>query len=108
MPHFLIQLSYTPEAWGAMVRSPQDRFSAVRPAIERLGGKLDGAWIAFGEHDVVVIAQMPSNAAAAAFGMAVAAGGAVKGYKTTPLLSLEEGLQAMKDASGSGYRPPGS
>jgi hypothetical protein len=37
--------------------------------------------------------------------MAVAAGGACKSVKTTPLLSMEEGIEAMKKAATSGYRP---
>jgi hypothetical protein len=40
--------------------------------------------------------------------MAVTAGGAVRNYKTTPLMTWEEGIEAMQVASGSGYRPPGS
>ena len=34
------------------------------------------------------------------------AGGAVKAYKTTPLMSIDEGLGAMRKAAGAGYRPP--
>ena len=40
MPLYMYQLSYTPEAVAALVREPQDRIEAVRPAIEALGGKL--------------------------------------------------------------------
>ena len=43
---------------------------------------------------------------AAAFSMAVAAGGAVKAFKTTPLLSVEEGVEAMRKAHAAGYRRP--
>ena len=52
--------------------------------------------------------QMPDNVSAAAFALAVAAGGAFKSHKTTPLMSMEEGIEAMKKAGGTGYRPPGS
>ena len=40
MPHYLVQAAYTPEAWAAQVKNPQDRAEVVRPAIEALGGKL--------------------------------------------------------------------
>ena len=43
MPLYMYQLSYTPEAVAALVREPQDRAEAVRPAIEALGGKLVAA-----------------------------------------------------------------
>jgi hypothetical protein len=38
--------------------------------------------------------------------MAVAAGGACKAFKTTPLLSVEEGVEAMRKAQGAEYRRP--
>jgi hypothetical protein len=42
----------------------------------------------------------------AAFALAAAAGGALKAVKTTPLMTIEEGIEAMRKASGTGYRPP--
>ena len=44
---------------------------------------------------------------AAAFSLAVSAGKAVKAVKTTPLLTIEDGVAAMQKAAGAGYRPPG-
>ena len=38
--------------------------------------------------------------------MAVSAAGAVKAFKTTPLMTAEEGMAAMKMATKSGYKPP--
>jgi hypothetical protein len=38
--------------------------------------------------------------------MAVAAGGACKSVKTTPLLSTEEGIEAEKKAAKARYTPP--
>ncbi len=48
---------------------------------------------------------MPSNVEAAAIAMAFAAGGACKAVKTTPLLSVEEAVEAMKEAQTTGHRP---
>jgi len=31
----------------------------------------------------------------------------LKAFKTTPLLSVEEGVEAMRKAQGAGYRRPG-
>ena len=101
---YLLQLTYTPDAWAAMVNQPQNRVEAVRPVVEKLGGKLEHGWLAFGEYDAVVVVEMPENADAAAFAMAIAAGGAMKTIKTTPLLSVEEGIEAMRKAQGAGYR----
>ncbi len=107
MPSYLIQGAYTPDAWAALVKQPQNRVEAVRPVVEKLGGKLQHAWLAFGEYDIVFVVEMPENTAAAAFAMAIAAGGALKAFKTTPLLSVEEGVEAMRKAQGAGYHRPG-
>jgi len=105
MPLYLTQVAYTPEAWKALVKNPQNRIEAVRPAIERLGGKIVSGYFAFGDFDVVAIADMPDHVAAAAFAMAIAAGGACRDVKTTPLLTTAEGLEALKQAGKSGYQP---
>jgi uncharacterized protein with GYD domain len=106
MAYYLVQAAYTPEAVAAMVKSPQDRLEAIRPVVERLGGKLPSMYMAFGEYDVVGIAEMPDNVSAAAFSLAISAGGAVRTVKTTPLMTMQEGVEAFRKAGQAGYRPP--
>lgn len=106
MAYYMFQAAFTAEAWGKMVKSPQDRREAIRPMVEKLGGKLIDYWISFGEYDAVVIAQVPNNVSAAAMSMAAAAGGTVKGIKTTPLMTMDEAMEAMGKAGGAGYQPP--
>ncbi len=107
MAYYMFQGAYSSEAWKGLLKKPVNRFEAVRPAIEKLGGSVEGAWFTFGEYDFMMVLQMPDNVSAGAFALAVAAGGALKALKTTPLMSIQEGLGAMKKATGSGYRPPG-
>ena len=106
MSNYLLQVAYTPEAWATMMANPHDRISAVRPVVEKLGGIIAHAWFAFGDYDLVAIIEMPSNVEAAAFSLAVAAGGACKGIKTTPLMTTAEGIAALRKAATSGYRAP--
>ena len=40
MPHYLLQVAYTPEAWANMVKNPQNREDAVSPAVQKLGGAI--------------------------------------------------------------------
>ncbi len=105
MPHYLHQVTYSREGWQTLISQPQNRVEIVRQAIEKLGGKIVSAWFAFGDCDVVLITEMPDNATAAGLAIAFAGGGACKSVHTTPLLSAEEALQAMKKAGESGYRP---
>jgi uncharacterized protein with GYD domain len=107
MPHYLLQVAYTPDAWAAQLKNPQNRIEAIRPAVEGLGGKIECAYISFGEYDIVAVLDMPDNVSAAAFSIAASAGGAVKAAKTTPLMTMEEGIAAMRKGAAAGYRPPG-
>jgi uncharacterized protein with GYD domain len=107
MAQFLVQVAYSPEAWASLVKNPQNRIPAVSAVVEKLGGKLLQGWLSFGEYDTVVFLEMPDNVSAAAFAAAIAAGGSCKSVKTTPLLSAEEGVAAMRKAGSSGYQPIG-
>jgi uncharacterized protein with GYD domain len=106
MAHYLLQVGYTSEAWASIIATQQNRLDAVRPVIEKLGGKIEGGWLAFGDYDLITIVQMPSNVDAAAFSLAASAGGAVRSIKTTSLLTMEEGQSAMKKAAAAGYKSP--
>jgi uncharacterized protein with GYD domain len=105
MPHYLIQVAYNTSGVAGLVKEPQDRIAKVSPAVEALGGRIEGAYYAFGEYDIVLFAEMPDNASAAAFALAVGAGGTVSKYKTTVLLTPDEAVEAMRKAGGSSYQP---
>lgn len=107
MPSYLVQLSYTPAALAALMERPQDRNDAVRKPIEKLGGRVDRFYLSFGDHDVVGIVDMPNNVSAAAFSIALGAGGACTNVRTTPLMTMEEGIEALKKAAGCGYKAVG-
>ena len=107
MPYYMIQMAYAGEAWVAQVQNPQDRTEAIRAVVEELGGRLVGRWFCFGEYDSVLITEMPDNVSAAAQAIIASAGGGPKAFKTTPLLTVEEGTEALRKAGSSGYRPPG-
>ncbi len=108
MAVYMIQASYTSGAWGRLVQRPENRTEALRPVIEKLGGQLLAWYYAFGDYDVMLLLDVPSHVNAAAASMAVAASGAVKEIKTTPLMTPEDGFDALLLAQGAGYRPPGA
>ena len=108
MPLYLSQAAYNEEGWQALVSNPQNRLDAIRPVVEKLGGRVINAYFAFGEYDFVLISEFPDNVSAAALAIAGAAGGAVKSIKTTPLMEAAEGLEAVRKAATSGYRAPTS
>jgi uncharacterized protein with GYD domain len=106
MPSYLIQLSYQPETLAGYIKKPTDRTEVISKLAEKIGGKLLGIWLSFGEYDAVVLIEGGDNVSAAACSMAVSASGAFSALKTTPLLTVEEGLAAMEKAGKLGYKPP--
>jgi len=105
MPKYLLEVSYTVEgAKGLLKDGGSKRRAAAQAAIESLGGRVEGFYYAFGERDVVVIADLPDNAAVAAASINLAASGGVTS-KTTVLLTPEEIDAAVKKTTS--YTPPG-
>jgi uncharacterized protein with GYD domain len=101
MRHYLLRASYTPDALAALMSIPHSREQAVRTIVEELGGVLDGWWLAFGEDDVVVVVRMPDETSMAAMSMIVSSTGAVRRLATTPLLTSDESVEAMRKAARS-------
>jgi uncharacterized protein with GYD domain len=96
MAHYLVQFAYTPEAWAVIADTPQGPLEGMRSLIENLGGRLDGAWLTFGEYDAVLICQMPDHISAAAVSLAASVAGSIRLIKTTPMMTAEESLEALK------------
>ncbi|RWM20333.1 MAG: GYD domain-containing protein [Mesorhizobium sp.] len=107
MPMYLSRFSYTPETWARLIENPEDRREAARTYIESVGGNLHGFWYAFGEHDGWTLWEAPDNVSMASVMLAIGAGGALRSYETTVLLSVEETMQALGKAKSIRYRPPG-
>jgi uncharacterized protein with GYD domain len=105
MSKYLLEVAYTIEgAKGLQKDGGTKRRQAAQTLIESLGGKLESFYFAFGEHDAVVIADMPDSVSVAAASVALAASGAVSN-KTTALLTPEEMDQAVKKTVS--YTAPG-
>ena len=105
MPKYMIQASYTAEgAKGLLNEGASGRRKAVERAVKSLGGKVEALYYAFGEHDTILILDLPDNTAATALSLAVASSGAVR-IATTPLITVQEVDAACKQAVQ--YRPPG-
>lgn len=107
MPMFLTRFSYTPETWSRLIGRPEDRRQAAEDYVGRVGGRLHGFWYAFGDHDGYNLWEAPDNTAMAATVLAINAGGALRSCQTTPLMTVEETLAALRRASTIHYRPPG-
>ena len=107
MTQYLYQLTYTPESLAAQMKNPADRLAQVGAMIEQsVGAKIIAGGFSFGEYDVAVVVEAADDTTMAAAAIALAAGGAIRSAKTTPLLSGDEWVAAMKQASSITYTPP--
>ncbi len=105
MPKYMIQASYVGEGLkGLLKEGGTKRRETVEQVIESMGGTLESFYYAFGDYDVVGVADMPDNQSSVAFSMMINASGVINA-KTTVLLTPEEldgATQKVVD-----YRPPG-
>ncbi len=106
MPKFLIEASYTAEGLrGLQKDKASGRKQAVTKLVESLEGKVEGLYFALGEHDVVIIADLPDTVSAAALSLGASATGLVR-TKSTALLTVEETDRALTKKIT--YRGPGA
>jgi uncharacterized protein with GYD domain len=103
----MMTVKYSPDAVRALIAHPSDRRKVASEIIDKAGGKLHGFYLTFGPIDVVVILEAPSATAAAALSMMLGASGSFAQVATTPLLTMEEAMAAMKEAAPlqAAYKP---
>jgi len=108
VPYYMYQGGYTSETWARLSKAPEDREAAVRAIAEKNGGKLFGLFLTFGEDDFVAIVELPDNAKAAALAVAAAGTGGYRNFRTTPLMTAQEGMEVMRQSGTTGFRPAGT
>ena len=104
MALYLYQAAYTPESLTAQMKDPQDRLSVVSGQIASVGAKIIGGGFCFGEYDLAALIEAPDDRTMAAISLAIAAAGAVRNAKTTPLIQGSEYIEVLKKAGSVGYR----
>ena len=90
MAKFLITGSYTSEGTkGLLIEGGSGRKAVIEKTLQGLGGKLEAMYYAYGDTDVVLIADLPDAASGLALSLAANASGTVN-VTTTPLITIEE------------------
>ena len=126
MSYYLIRCDYTASAWRELLSEKQvstdSRLAPVRQLARRHGGDFVdlvdesrnggtvlGKFISFGAHDLIGIVRMPTPTAARSFAMVISSHEGVRGFEITPLLTFDEGIEAMQqghECKGD-YKVPG-
>ena len=91
MALYMLQVSYTSQAWAAMASHPEPRQPVFRSLCEQAGAKFIGSYYCFGDYDAVAFYDAPDPKTAAAISVAVTSAGHLKSAKTTTLLTDAEG-----------------
>jgi uncharacterized protein with GYD domain len=106
MARYLITGSYTAEGTkGLLIEGASGRKAVIQKALQGLGGKLEAMYYAYGDTDVILIADLPDAVSGLALSLAANASGTVN-VKTTPLITIEEIDAACKKSVA--YRGAGA
>lgn len=99
MPIYITQGRYTRDAIKGMLIKPEDRAEAVSRLLSKVGGRLVGYYVTFGEYDFLLIADAPDNTQMAAALLAAGSGAGVTDLKTTVAMTSIEAKGAFAAAS---------
>jgi uncharacterized protein with GYD domain len=106
MPMYMIEASYRTEGVkGVAQGGGSSRRETVGQLISSMGGKMESFYFAFGDADVYVIAELPSDEAATALALSINQSAATK-IRTVVLLTPEQVDAASKMVPE--YKPPGA
>jgi uncharacterized protein with GYD domain len=90
MPIYITQGRYTRDAIKGMIIKPEDRADQVSRLLSKVGGRLIGYYLTFGDYDFLSIAEVPNDTQMAAVLLAAAsdlapnfksAGGGLSGHQ---------------------------
>jgi uncharacterized protein with GYD domain len=99
MPIYITQGRYTRDAIKGMIVKPEDRADAIARLLSKIGGRLLGYYLTFGEYDFLAIAEAPNDVQMAAALLAVGGGGGVTDVRTTVAMTSVEAKGAFAAAS---------
>ncbi len=77
MPKYVVLVNWT-EQGAQRVTETTQRAEQVRQMVEQMGGRMDTLYWTQGRYDLIGITEAPDDETAAAFGLRVGMGGAVR------------------------------
>jgi uncharacterized protein with GYD domain len=109
MPIFITQGRYSRDAIKGMIANPEDRAEAVSKLAQQAGGRMLAYYVTLGEHDFLVVCEMPGHKETSMVVLTAAASGGVTDVKTTLAMTTAEAKEVFA-ATGKlalGFRPAG-
>ena len=93
MPGYVMLFKWTQQGIASVKEAPE-RIKRAKAGVEKLGGSMVGVWVTMGQYDLVGIADLPNDEAAAIFALSIASLGNVT-TQTMRALSEEEFAQVV-------------
>jgi uncharacterized protein with GYD domain len=106
MPLYMTQFSYTAEAWARLAKNPQARAAVFGELLQRAGGRLVEFYYSYGEHDGVVIFEVPDETVAYGVTVAALTPGHLRDVRTIRLFTTEETMDVLRTAGALPYQAP--
>ena len=95
MPHYILLINWT-EQGISKIKDSAERYNSFKALVEKAGGKLIGGYYTFGEYDVVIIIDAPSDDMVMSLMLKTGSYGNIRS-KTLKAFSAEEGFKIIKD-----------
>ena len=110
MPIFVTQGRFTREYLQGGLAKPEDRHAAISRLCEQSGGKLLNLYFMLGNHDFLVISEMPDAKAASVLSLVASGGGGITDVVTAQAFTSAEGKELFERAGklAGSYKPMGA
>ena len=108
MPIFVTQGRFTREYLKGGLAKPEDRHAVLSRACAAAGGKLLNMYFTLGQHDFLLVTEMPDAMTASVLILVAAGGGGIEQTVTTQAFTTAEAKVMFERAGKIAYKPMGA
>ncbi len=110
MPTFITQGRFTREYIKGGLAKPEDRQAVIASLCAQAGGKLLSLYFTLGQHDFILVSEMPDAKAASMLSFVATGGGGIEGTVTTQAFTTAEAKDIFAAAGkiAGSYKPMGA
>ncbi|HEY7570619.1 MAG TPA: GYD domain-containing protein [Nitrososphaeraceae archaeon] len=95
MSHYILLIKWTEQGINKIQES-SNRYNSFKTSLEKAGGKMVGGYYTFGEYDVVIVIEAPSDEVVMSLMLKVGSAGNVR-TKTMKAFAAEDAWNIIKN-----------
>jgi uncharacterized protein with GYD domain len=107
MAKYLIEETVASPGVAGILKKPEDRSRVLRTVFEAAGCRLEQFYCSLTENKTYLIVESPDLNSVYTLTLAFQASGGLSSIKSTPLVTVSEGVNLFEKAAKLGYEPPG-